>query len=70
MNVASITATAISQGFFPPGAEPPLAGCGVMSFCPKPQIELIIYRCARKPWGFNDVWDDSKTVCRGFDYHG
>src|ERR1035437_1652032 len=34
MKVASITATATSQGLPPPGAEPLRAGCGVISFCP------------------------------------
>jgi hypothetical protein len=52
MNVASITAIAISQGFFPPGAEPPLAGCGVILVLHQALGRMIIYRCTRKPSGF------------------
>jgi hypothetical protein len=35
MNVASITAIATNQGLPPPGAEPLLAGCGVILLLPQ-----------------------------------
>src|SRR5208283_4604294 len=75
INVASITAIAISHGFLPPGAEPPLAGCGVISFCPRLSGRMDHFQMRPRASGFQGcwltvVWDDLKTILRRLNYHG